>query len=201
MSARVILSRSITLGLTEPGVGFIAATTSASRQPIRLLAVMIRALLLSANEHLGSPFGELDRLLCEWLFFLGVLDLQGLGRLSVGVGFQQVLDLREDGGELLVRIVVGLGCDVTAQVFQLVMGEQHRSVGGRGSDSIGNLVVDVDGFFEEELPLSHRQPEPEMSFLSTGFFRMTSLPSAPFDSRSSSQLAQTTDCPLLIEYS
>ena len=125
--------------------------------------------LLGTDQDLRRPFGELDRLLCEWLSSLSVFDLQGLGRLFVGVGLQHVLDLREDGvellSELLVRGVVGFGCDVTAQVFQLIEGEQHRNAGGRGSDGIGKLVVDVDGVFEDELPLSQGQPEPELLVL------------------------------------
>ena len=60
----------------------------------------------------------------------------------------------EPFSELLVRAVVGFGCDVTAQVFQLIKGEQYRIAGGRGSERISNLVVDVDGVFEDELPLS-----------------------------------------------
>src|SRR5271166_4057833 len=71
----------------------------------------------------------------------------------------------EPFSELLVRAVVGFGCDVTAQVFQLFKGEQHRKAGERGSDGIGNLVVDLDGVFEDELPLSQGQPEPELLVL------------------------------------
>src|SRR5271166_5326760 len=71
----------------------------------------------------------------------------------------------EPFSELLVRAVVGFGCDVTAQVFQLLKGEQHRKAGERGSDGIGNLVVDVNGVFEDELPLSQGQPEPELLVL------------------------------------
>ena len=99
----------------------------------------------------------------------------------------------EPFSELLVRGMVGFGCDVTAQVFQLIKGEQHRIAGGCGSDGIGNLVVDVDGVFEDELPLSQGQPEPELLVLNDALVSMTSLRSTPFDSRWSSRLSQTTD--------
>ena len=125
----------------------------------------------------GPVLGDEDRVVAH----RGLLAV--IGRIGGGEPFS----------ELLVRAVVGFGCDVTAQVFQLIKGEQHRKAGERGSDGIGNLVVDVDGVFEDELPLSQVSLSPSFSFLSMHFFRMTSPRSTPFDSPSASRLGQTTD--------
>ena len=49
--------------------------------------------------------------------------------------------------------MVCFGCDVAAQVFQVIESEQNRSTSGRGSDRIGKLSVDVNGISKDELSL------------------------------------------------
>ena len=122
--------------------------------------------LLRTDQHRRRPFSHLNDFVSNEFLASGILDLQGLGRLFVGVGVQQVLDLRGDGvkllSELLVRGVVGFGCDVAAKVFQVIESEQDRSARGRGSDRVGKLFVDVNGISKDELSLLEGELEPDL---------------------------------------
>ena len=71
-----------------------------------------------------------------------ILDLQRLGRFFVRVGVENLLNLVEDGVQLLpqpvVLSVVGLGGDVSTEVIPVIQGELDGLVGGRVPNGIGD---------------------------------------------------------------
>jgi hypothetical protein len=117
-------------------------------------------LSLRTNQHAYRPFNEFNIFVSDEFLSLRIVEVQGLGRLFVAVGLQKVLDLRGNGvelpSELLLAGLIHFGCNVATQVVQVIECEQHRSAGGRGSDGVRKLFVDIHGIFKNELSLLDR---------------------------------------------